>query len=52
LFYLVNVDVWGGVDTVRYNGEIDYVPHAELERITHGKLADILRRAIGQKSTE
>jgi hypothetical protein len=46
VFYVADFDMWGDVDTIRYNGEIDYVPHAELERVTHGKLDEILRNSI------
>jgi hypothetical protein len=48
VFYLVDLDVLGGVDTVRYNDETAYVPHAELNRVTHGKLGDIIKVSTGQ----
>jgi hypothetical protein len=46
VFYIEHLDMWGDVDTIRYNGEIDYVPHAELNRVTHGKLEQILKNSV------
>ena len=42
-------EIKDGVAVIRYNGEEDYAPMEELDRITNGKLGDMIKQsALGK----